>query len=55
MDDDAVAEQVEFNQWLRETAEKREFRAVDTTDATVEATAERVDEWITTRVDGEGR
>jgi len=55
MDDDDIAEQVEFNQWLRDAADEAGFAVVDTTDASVEATSERVDEWITAQVDGDGK
>ena len=45
-----VEEQVEYNRWLKDAADREEFTALDTTDATVEETAAAVDRWITSRV-----
>ncbi|MEF8884942.1 MAG: hypothetical protein V5A44_07455 [Haloarculaceae archaeon] len=54
-DDDDIAEQVEFNRWLREAADESDFAVVDTTEATVETAADRVDRWITAQTGGERR
>lgn len=55
MDEDSIAEQIEFNQWLKDESSRDDFTVVETTDATIETTAERVDRWISDCVTDTGQ
>lgn len=46
MDQSDIDDQVEFNQWFKKAADDDEFTVIDTTDATLDETTARVDEWI---------
>ncbi|MCU4973879.1 hypothetical protein OB955_14160 [Halobacteria archaeon AArc-m2/3/4] len=53
MSEDDITEQVEFNRWFKNEADRDAFTMIDTTERTVETTARRVNEWITTHTDSD--
>ena len=46
-----LADQIEYNQWLKENAEHNGMSTVDTSHGDVASTAEHVYKWITSRLD----
>ncbi len=51
MDEDDIAEQVEFNDWLKNSTDGDDVLTIDTTETTVESTVEQAHRWITTHVE----
>lgn len=50
MVDNTITEQIEFNQWLKDATDRDEFLPIDTTDISTDATAKRVNQWISDHI-----